>query len=64
MAAAEAKGEKLTRAAERATELKLPLIFVSGSGGGAAETTRAPDDSRGGSSAPAARKWRRRMITP
>jgi acetyl-CoA carboxylase carboxyl transferase subunit beta len=28
-------GEKLTRAAERATELKLPLIFVSGSGGGA-----------------------------
>jgi acetyl-CoA carboxylase carboxyl transferase subunit beta len=28
-------GEKLTRAAERATELKRPLIFVSGSGGGA-----------------------------
>jgi len=28
-------GEKLTRAAESATELKLPLIFVSGSGGGA-----------------------------
>jgi acetyl-CoA carboxylase carboxyl transferase subunit beta len=28
-------GEKLTRATERATELKLPLIFVSGSGGGA-----------------------------
>lgn len=28
-------GEKLARAAERATELKLPLIFVSGSGGGA-----------------------------
>lgn len=28
-------GEKLTRAAEKATELKLPLIFVSGSGGGA-----------------------------
>ncbi len=28
-------GEKLTRAAERATEEKLPLIFVSGSGGGA-----------------------------
>jgi acetyl-CoA carboxylase carboxyl transferase subunit beta len=28
-------GEKLTRAAERATELQLPLIFVSGSGGGA-----------------------------
>ena len=28
-------GEKLTRAAERATEAKLPLIFVSGSGGGA-----------------------------
>jgi acetyl-CoA carboxylase carboxyl transferase subunit beta len=28
-------GEKLTRAAERATELRLPLIFVSGSGGGA-----------------------------
>ncbi len=28
-------GEKLTRAAERATDLKLPLIFVSGSGGGA-----------------------------
>ena len=28
-------GEKLTRAAERATELMLPLIFVSGSGGGA-----------------------------
>ncbi len=28
-------GEKLTRAAERATEMKLPLIFVSGSGGGA-----------------------------
>jgi acetyl-CoA carboxylase carboxyl transferase subunit beta len=28
-------GEKLTRAAEEATRLKLPLIFVSGSGGGA-----------------------------
>ena len=28
-------GEKLTRAAEEATELQLPLIFVSGSGGGA-----------------------------
>jgi len=28
-------GEKLTRATERATELKLPLIIVSGSGGGA-----------------------------
>ncbi len=28
-------GEKLTRAAERAADLKLPLIFVSGSGGGA-----------------------------
>jgi acetyl-CoA carboxylase carboxyl transferase subunit beta len=28
-------GEKLTRAAEDATRLKLPLIFVSGSGGGA-----------------------------
>ncbi len=28
-------GEKLARAAEQATELKLPLIFVSGSGGGA-----------------------------
>src|ERR1700679_541878 len=28
-------GEKLTRAAEAATRLKLPLIFVSGSGGGA-----------------------------
>ena len=28
-------GEKLTRAVEEATELKLPLIFVSGSGGGA-----------------------------
>jgi acetyl-CoA carboxylase carboxyl transferase subunit beta len=28
-------GEKLTRAVERATELRLPLIFVSGSGGGA-----------------------------
>src|SRR5881397_3929453 len=28
-------GEKLTRAAEKATELRLPLIFVSGSGGGA-----------------------------
>jgi len=28
-------GEKLTRAAERATESRLPLIFVSGSGGGA-----------------------------
>ena len=28
-------GEKLTRAAEEATNLKLPLIFVSGSGGGA-----------------------------
>jgi acetyl-CoA carboxylase carboxyl transferase subunit beta len=28
-------GEKLTRAAEAATKLMLPLIFVSGSGGGA-----------------------------
>jgi acetyl-CoA carboxylase carboxyl transferase subunit beta len=28
-------GEKLTRAAEEATRLLLPLIFVSGSGGGA-----------------------------
>src|SRR4029079_15503774 len=28
-------GEKLTRAAEKATELRLPLIVVSGSGGGA-----------------------------
>jgi acetyl-CoA carboxylase carboxyl transferase subunit beta len=28
-------GEKLTRAVEEATSLKLPLIFVSGSGGGA-----------------------------
>jgi acetyl-CoA carboxylase carboxyl transferase subunit beta len=28
-------GEKLTRAAEAATAMKLPLIFVSGSGGGA-----------------------------
>lgn len=28
-------GEKLTRAAERATRERLPLIFVSGSGGGA-----------------------------
>ncbi|MCU0703559.1 MAG: acetyl-CoA carboxylase, carboxyltransferase subunit beta [Fimbriiglobus sp.] len=28
-------GEKLSRAAERATELRCPLIFVSGSGGGA-----------------------------
>jgi acetyl-CoA carboxylase carboxyl transferase subunit beta len=28
-------GEKLTRAAEQATALKLPLILVSGSGGGA-----------------------------
>lgn len=28
-------GEKLTRAVERATELSLPLVFVSGSGGGA-----------------------------
>jgi acetyl-CoA carboxylase carboxyl transferase subunit beta len=28
-------GEKLTRAAEKALELRLPLIFVSGSGGGA-----------------------------
>ena len=28
-------GEKLARAAEKATELRLPLIFVSGSGGGA-----------------------------
>src|SRR5438876_3371594 len=28
-------GEKLTRAAEQATRLTLPLIFVSGSGGGA-----------------------------
>jgi acetyl-CoA carboxylase carboxyl transferase subunit beta len=30
-----AVGEKLTRAVEEATRLKLPLIFVSGSGGGA-----------------------------
>jgi len=28
-------GEKITRAIERATELKLPLVIVSGSGGGA-----------------------------
>jgi acetyl-CoA carboxylase carboxyl transferase subunit beta len=28
-------GEKLTRAVEQATELKLPLVVVSGSGGGA-----------------------------
>jgi acetyl-CoA carboxylase carboxyl transferase subunit beta len=28
-------GEKLTRAVERATEMKLPLIIISGSGGGA-----------------------------
>lgn len=28
-------GEKLTRAIERATELRLPLLIVSGSGGGA-----------------------------
>ncbi|HBL42321.1 acetyl-CoA carboxylase, carboxyltransferase subunit beta [Gimesia sp.] len=28
-------GEKLTRAIEQATELKLPLIIISGSGGGA-----------------------------
>ncbi|HBN74503.1 MAG TPA: acetyl-CoA carboxylase carboxyl transferase subunit beta [Planctomycetaceae bacterium] len=28
-------GEKLTRATEKATELRLPLIIVSGSGGGA-----------------------------
>lgn len=28
-------GEKLTRAIERATELKLPLVILSGSGGGA-----------------------------
>lgn len=28
-------GEKLTRSIERATELKLPLVIVSGSGGGA-----------------------------
>jgi acetyl-CoA carboxylase carboxyl transferase subunit beta len=28
-------GEKLTRAVERATEQRLPVIFVSGSGGGA-----------------------------
>jgi len=28
-------GEKLTRAVERATELSLPLVIVSGSGGGA-----------------------------
>jgi acetyl-CoA carboxylase carboxyl transferase subunit beta len=28
-------GEKLTRAIERATELRLPLIIISGSGGGA-----------------------------
>ena len=28
-------GERLTRAIERATELKLPLVIVSGSGGGA-----------------------------
>jgi acetyl-CoA carboxylase carboxyl transferase subunit beta len=28
-------GEKLTRAVEQATQLQLPLIFVSGSGGGA-----------------------------
>jgi len=30
-----AVGEKLTRAVERATELMLPLVIVSGSGGGA-----------------------------
>ena len=30
-----AVGEKLTRAVERATERKLPLVIVSGSGGGA-----------------------------
>ena len=28
-------GEKLTRAVERATEMRLPLVVVSGSGGGA-----------------------------
>ncbi|MEY3172440.1 MAG: Acetyl-coenzyme carboxylase carboxyl transferase subunit beta [Planctomycetota bacterium] len=28
-------GEKLTRAVERATEMRLPLVIVSGSGGGA-----------------------------
>lgn len=28
-------GEKITRAVEKATELKLPLVIVSGSGGGA-----------------------------
>ena len=28
-------GEKLTRSIEQATELKLPLVIVSGSGGGA-----------------------------
>lgn len=28
-------GEKLTRAVEKATEMKLPLVIVSGSGGGA-----------------------------
>jgi acetyl-CoA carboxylase carboxyl transferase subunit beta len=28
-------GEKLTRSIERATDLRLPLVFVSGSGGGA-----------------------------
>lgn len=28
-------GEKLTRATERATEMKLPLVIISGSGGGA-----------------------------
>jgi acetyl-CoA carboxylase carboxyl transferase subunit beta len=28
-------GEKLTRAVEAATQMQLPLIFVSGSGGGA-----------------------------
>jgi acetyl-CoA carboxylase carboxyl transferase subunit beta len=28
-------GEKLTRAVERATELRLPLVIISGSGGGA-----------------------------
>jgi len=28
-------GEKITRAAERATDMKLPLVIVSGSGGGA-----------------------------
>ena len=28
-------GEKLTRAVEQATEMKLPLVVVSGSGGGA-----------------------------